>query len=204
MINYYIGSGDERVRLEKTEAEKDLGVIICDDGKNNRQAVKAINRANSELERLRKTFQFFNIKLFKILYPIFIRPHLEFASPVWNSFSKENIKKMEGIQKRATKMVIELRALSYEDRLKELGLTTLEVRRKRADLIQLYKIKKGVEEVDIDIGGGNQGGYQGRGHNQQIIREKIGNIHMRNNSLPNRNATTWNLLPSDIVGADNV
>jgi len=48
---YYIGSGDERVILEKTEA--DLGLIICNDGKNNRQAVKAINRANSELGRLR-------------------------------------------------------------------------------------------------------------------------------------------------------
>jgi len=129
---------------------------------------------------------------------------LEFAAPVWNNFSKENIKKIEGIQKRATKMVIEPRALSYEDRLKELGLTTLEVRRKRGGLIQLYKIKNGVEEVDINIGGGNQGGYQGRGHNQQITREKMGNILMRNYSLPNRTATTWNLLPSDIVGADNV
>ncbi len=47
------------------------------------------------------------------------------------------IKKIENIQKRATKMVIELRALSYEDRLKKLGLTTLEVRRKRCDLIQI-------------------------------------------------------------------
>jgi len=88
---------------------------------------------------------------------------LEFAAPVWNSFSKENIKKIEGIQKRATKMVIELRALSYEGRLKELGLTTLEVRRKRGDLIQLYKIKNWVEEVDIDIGGGNQGGLPREG-----------------------------------------
>ena len=74
-----------------------------------------------------------------------LRPHLEFAESVWNNFSKENIKKIEGIQKRATKIVIELRALSYEDRLKELGLTTLEVRRKRGDLIQIYKIKNGAE-----------------------------------------------------------
>jgi len=59
----------------------------------------------------------------------------------------------------------------------------------------------GVEKMDIDIGGGNQGGYQGRGHNQQITRE---NVPMRNYSLPNRNATTWNLLPSYKVGADNV
>ena len=167
---YYIGEGSERVFLEETNAEKDLGVIISSDGKNNCQAVKAINKANAELGRLRKTFQFFNMRLFKILYPTFIRPHLEFAASVWNNLSKENIKKIEGVQKRATKMVIELRTLNYEDRLKELGLTTLEVRRKRGDLIQIYKIKNGIEKVDINIGGGNQGGYQGRRHNQQITR----------------------------------
>ena len=148
---YFVGSGIERVKLEKTETEKDLGVIVSSNGKNDRQAVKAINRANLELGRMRKTFQFFNIRLFKIIYPTFIRPHLEFATSVWNSFSKENIKKMKGIQKRATKMVIELRAMSYEERLKVLGLTTLEVRRKRGDLIQIYKIKNVVEDINISI-----------------------------------------------------
>jgi len=58
-------------------------------------------------------------------------------------------------------MVIELRALSYEDKLKKLGLTTLEVRWKRCDLNQIYKIKNGIEEVDIDIEGGNQGVTKG-------------------------------------------
>ncbi len=67
---------------------------------------------------------------------------------------------------------------------KKLGLTTLEVRRKRCDLIQIYKIKNGIEEVDIDIAGGNQGGYQGRRHDQQITREVMGNVPMRNYSLP--------------------
>ena len=63
--------------------------------------------------------------------------------------------KIEGIQKRATKMVIELRSMEYEDRLKKLGLTTLESRRKRGDLIQTYKIINKVEEVDIDMGTGH-------------------------------------------------
>ena len=75
-MEYFIGSGSERVKLEKTEEEKDLGVIVSSNGRNERQPVKATTRANLELGRMRKTFQLFNIKLFKILYPTFIRPHL--------------------------------------------------------------------------------------------------------------------------------
>ena len=141
--DYFIGNGNERVLLGKTEAEKDLGVIIENNGKSSKQIQSAVSRANSVLGRMRKTFQFFNIRLFKIIYPTYIRPHLEFASAVWNSMNKADIKKLEGIQKRATKMVIELRSMEYEERLEVLGLTTLESRRKRGDLIQIYKILRG-------------------------------------------------------------
>ena len=103
-------------------------------------------------------------------------------------------------------MVIELRTMGYEERLRTLGLTTLEARRKRADLIQTYKIINRVEEVDIDMGTGNnlrRGGVNpGRRHGNQIEVEKWGYNPMRNNSLPNRTATTWNILPSEVVMAD--
>ena len=89
--NYYVENGDERVQLGVTEAEKDLGVIITNNGKTKLQAEKAIHRANHELGKMRKTFRFFNIKLFRILYPTYIRPQLEFASSVWNSLSKESV-----------------------------------------------------------------------------------------------------------------
>ncbi len=65
--------------------------------------------------------------------------------------SKESVEKMERIQGRATKMVFELRNLSENDRLTALGLTTLEARRKRLDLIQLFKIINEFEDVDIGI-----------------------------------------------------
>ena len=65
-------------------------------------------------------------------------------------------KKIEGIQKRGTKMVIELGSMEYEERLEVLGLTTLESRRKRGDLVQIYKIFKGAEDVDIGMGSVNQ------------------------------------------------
>jgi hypothetical protein len=101
-------------------------------------------------------------------------------------------------------MVIELRGMSYDARLKALGLTTLEVRLKRGDLIQIYKIKNNVEEVYISMGANNLGGYSGRRYRHQITREVMGNVAMRNNFLPNRDATIWNLLPLDIVWAGNV
>jgi hypothetical protein len=56
---------------------------------------------------------------------------------------------MERTQGRATEMVFELRHLSENDRLTSLSLTTLKVRRKRGDLIQLFKIMKKFEDVDI-------------------------------------------------------
>ena len=201
--NYYVDNGSVQVQLGVTNAEKDLGVIIANNGKNNLQAEKSINRANHELGKMRKTFKFFNIKLFRILYPTFIRPQLEFASSVWNVLSKENVKRIESIQRRATKMVLEIRHMGYEERLRVLGLTNLDDRRKRGDMIQIYKIVNGIEEVEINMGTENNRGDANRRHGHQILREK-NCAPMRKNSLPNRNATTWNILPSEVVEAGTV
>ncbi len=97
-------------------------------------------------------------------------------------------------------MVIELRGTVNENRLKEPGLTRLEIRRKRGDLLQIYKIMKGFERVEIDINTRGTG-EEGRRHNKQIIKEK----HLKGDDfLPNRHATTWNISPSEIAEADTV
>ena len=58
---------------------------------------------------------------------------------------------LERKQRRATKMVPELRDLSYEERLKECGLTTLETRRLRGDQIEVFKILNGYENIDRNM-----------------------------------------------------
>ena len=65
-----------------------------------------------------------------LLYVSLIRPHVEYAVPIWNTHLKKDIEKLENIQHRVNRLVPKLRKKSYEYRLKELKLTTLEVRRK--------------------------------------------------------------------------
>ena len=55
---------------------------------------------------------------------------------------------LEKIQRRATKLIPELRDLRYEERQKECGLTTLETRRLRGDQIEVFKILNGYENID--------------------------------------------------------
>ena len=110
--------------LRTTSAEKDLGIIITKNGKTDQQVLAAVTRANRILGLMRKTFKYFNKKLFKIIYPVFVRPHLEFASSVWSAMTKSDLKRIESIQRRATRMVMEVKTMDYLERLEELDLTT--------------------------------------------------------------------------------
>jgi ribonucleases P/MRP protein subunit RPP40 len=78
-----------------------------------------------------------------------VRPHLEFAIQAWCPYDLTDILELENVQKRATKLILELRHFKYEDRLKILKLTTLEVRCLRGDLIQVFKILKDFESVEL-------------------------------------------------------
>ena len=59
------------------------------------------------------------------LYKAIVRPHLEYSIQAWRQYHKKDIDKLERLQRRATKIIPELRDLSYERGLLECGLTTL-------------------------------------------------------------------------------
>ena len=111
---------------------------------------------------------------------------------------------MEGVQRRATKLVKELKNLPYELRLKKLELTTLEQRRDRGDLIQMYKIIYGLEDVRL-IKGLNfvDSDHFTRGNSLKLRRELVKNCTPRFNFLTNRVVDNWNALSDEIVRAKN-
>ena len=80
-----------------------------------------------------------------------VRPHLEYCIQAWKPYRRKDIDTLERIQRRATKMIPELRGFSYEERLKEYGLTTLETSRLRGDEIEIIKILIGYENIDRNM-----------------------------------------------------
>jgi hypothetical protein len=122
--------------IKSTESELDLGVLIRSDLKASDQVDKAAAKANQMLNLLRKTFLSRDADLWKKLYTTYIRPHLEYGVTQWCPYLKKDVNKIEKVQRRATKTPTTLCNLTYQERCKELNLTTLIERRTRGDLIQ--------------------------------------------------------------------
>ena len=147
---YSMSCGDQQHTLDAVSSEKDLGILIDEKLKFSEHINIKVNKANQILGCIKHTFKHINKEIFKLLYKSLVRPHLEYNSVVWNPHLKKDMDVIERVQRRATKMVPELRNLSYEDRLRALDLSTLKFRRDRADLIETYNILTGKHLLNTD------------------------------------------------------
>ena len=127
-------------------------VIIIDKSlKSSRQCAKAAAAANAVLGMIRRTFLCKDKEIILQLYKSLVRPRIEYCVQAWRRYLKKDINVLERVQKRAMKLISGLSEMGYEERLKILGLTTLETRRLRGDLIEVFKILKGYENIDREM-----------------------------------------------------
>ena len=149
--DYQMKSSDGKLHtLEETEVEKDLGVQVDNKLKFSQHIQTKVNKANKILGCLKHTFKFLNKEVLGMLYKALVRPHLEYASTVWSPQLKRDQDSIERVQRRATKLVPELKHLPYTARLQHLKLPTLAYRRRRADLIETYRIITHQHSVNTD------------------------------------------------------
>ena len=137
--------------LNTTVKEKDLGLTISADMKVSEQCAIAAAKRNQILGLIRRNIVYKEKELIISLYKTIVRPHLEYCIQAWRPYRHKDIDILERVQRRATKMIQKLRNISYEMRLKECGLTTLETRRLRGDQIEVFKILNGYENIDRNI-----------------------------------------------------
>ena len=122
---------------------------------------------------------------------------------MWSPLYKKDRIAIENVQRRATRLVRACKNLSYPERLRKLGLPTLEYRRQRADMVQVYKILNDIDKVDKAKLFSMATYNRTRGHPLKLFKERV-RLNVRANSFSNRVTNTWNQLPEDIVMAPSL
>ena len=196
--------------LDTVPKEKDLGVTIDCDLSFIQHMIEKVNKANSMVGIIRRSFVCLDASMFLQLYKAMVRPHLEYANQVWSPQAKKYREMIENVQRRATKMIPGYSSLEYPDRLKKLKLPTLSYRRLRGDLIEIYKILSGKYDPDVCQDFINlRDQYLGpdapetRGNDRRIYVENP-RLDVRKYSFPHRAVHVWNDLPNCAVKAETI
>ena len=184
-------------KLKVVEEEKDIGVTIHNSLKPRKHCKKVVDTENAVLRQLTKNFHFRDRHVFTRLYVQYVRPNLEFASPAWSPWTETDQALIEKVQVRALNCISGLQG-TYEEKCRELGLETLEERRRKQDLLQVYKICSGKDRVQPDLLFTNIGSNPDKHTHFTAgplnITVKRSRLHIRKNSYAVRVAEDWNDL----------
>jgi len=202
---YYLQDDSGRHLLEHTKNEKDLGVVFDTHLNFESHMKEKINKAQSMMALIRRTYKYLDSIQFKNLFSSTVRSHLEYASSVWCPFKIKYLTEIENVQRRATKQIPGFKNYTYEERLKKLKLPTLVFRRIRGDMIETYKILNNIyhEEISPKLKLANSNTYNLRGHTLKLEKMRCA-TNLRLHSFPLRITTTWNSLPDTVITAPSV
>ena len=196
-LSYSVNGTD----IKAVTSEKDIGYWITDDLSTTTHIHKARSRALGEIARIRRNFSYIDKRAFCVLYNQRVRPHLDYGMTACPPESAADSKLLERVQAKATALVRGMRGLNSEERRKKLGLMTLEQRRERGDLIEVFKILKGLTRIDPaefwEVREARNGA--------RLVKELATNgRRQRKNFFSYRVIQKWNLLPLEVKTAPSL
>lgn len=190
-------------QLQKTTQERDLGITVSASLKSSEHVSKIAAKANSRLGIIKRNFSVLSRDVLLPLYLSLVRPTLDYGAQAWSPYLLQDIRALERVQRRATKLVPELSHRPYEERCKHLGLQTLEDRRIRGDMIETYKLLHGFEDIPytkfFTLNTNNL-----RGHSLKLAKPDHCRTNLKGNWFAIRVVNNWNALPESVVTAPTI
>jgi len=142
-----------------------------------------------------------------LLYKTLVRPHVEYSISAWSPHYVKDKNQIEKVQRRFTKMIPELHGwtigLTYENRLKALKLWTPEERRNRADLIEVFKLFRGISTLPFEKFFQLYMDKRNRGHSVKLKKSRC-NTELRRHFFSERVVNRWNSLKQATIEAAEV
>lgn len=189
--------------LTKVNQEKDLGITISSDLKPEKHISEVVKTANKLTGFIGRAFDYKSEKVILTLFNSLVRPHLEYCVQFWSPYYRKDIDKLERVQRRVTKMIPRLKNKPYEERLRELNLFSLSSRRMRGDLIEVFKMFHGLDNVNI-----NDYLNVNRSNNTRTNGFKLTGKRFQSNEAKhyffNRIVNVWNSLPAQVVNSESL
>ena len=196
-------------QLEASEEEKDVGVLISKTLKPSLQCARAAKKANQVLGMMSRAVTYRDKYTFTRLYKVYVRPHLQYCSSAWSPYTEADKELLEKVQFRAVRMITNLSG-TYAQKLKQLGLTTLEENRQRGDMTEMFKMMTGKTKVDytqwfrlstVRQGAGNTRANSGY---LNVVEPDRANTAVRRFFFSQRCPRVWNALPNTVKMASSV
>ena len=204
--------------IESVSEEKDLGVWVEDDMKPSKQCKMAAQSANWALGQLSRAFHYRKAEHLVPLYKSFVRPKLEHAVAAWSPWTEGDKEVLERVQKRLIRMMSDKRGNTYEERLANVGLTTLVERRERGDAIETFKTINGFNNVNREDWFSFRDAANTRatrstvsvsGDDEQLDKKDVlykGNVRLdsRKNFFTVRTIHKWNAIPDEVKNCKSI
>ena len=199
--DYFIKDADNASKkIQETQLEKDLGVFISNNLKPAQHCLKAASKGMRALRLMKTAFDKIDDTNFKVLFTTYVRPHLEYCIQAVGPYTAQDLKILEKGQRRATKLVKKIRNETYEERLRMLGLPSIEERIRRGDMIETYKLLTGKVNVEFNQFFELENQERTRGHHLKLKKKRATHAS-RLKFFSNRVVNPWNSLPKQVIEA---